>query len=328
MQLGISTLLATHSGCFARGTLPKSRFPSSAPSVLRATTQPRRAARKALQPRAAVGVMTVTAAAGNPAPLLGGILIGLASSFKLATTGRVAGISGIVGGLVRGSFDTWRVAFVSGLLAGGALLTQLLPAALAGAIPATLTTTRALTAGLLVGLGTSLGSGCTSGHGVCGLARLSLRSLAAVMTFMATGAVTATVFDTAALVGATTSPVWPTPTTLLALSDPVVLQVGGVAAAALGGLAALLWLVRDAIPSTVRADVAEFASGLVFAIGLGISGMLQPAKVAAFLTPLGKAFDPSLMGVMGGALLVTTPSFQLMTRLKKVLKISCFSGFR
>ncbi len=130
---------------------------------------------------------------------------------------------------------------------------------------------------------------------------------------------TASLFDTAVLFGAPSPATWPTPSSLLGLSDPTIVQLAGVAAAGLGVLAALLWFARNAIPATVRANVAEFASGLVFAIGLGVSGMLQPARVAAFLTPLTKVFDPSLMGVMGGALLVTTPSFQLMTRMKKVL---------
>lgn len=119
--------------------------------------------------------------------LAGGALIGLAASVLLLVNGRIAGISGILAGLVRAPGDrAWRLAFVSGLLAAplaaGLVLPQhVFPTALAPGIQETL---RLLVAGLLVGLGTRMANGCTSGHGVCGLARLSWRSLAAVVVFM------------------------------------------------------------------------------------------------------------------------------------------------
>ncbi|WP_020652922.1 YeeE/YedE family protein [Massilia niastensis] len=118
--------------------------------------------------------------------LAGGLLIGLASAAFLLLNGRIAGISGILGGLlrpVRG--DTgWRLAFIAGMLAaplGWALLAPLPAAEVAASVPAL------LLAGLLVGVGTRYASGCTSGHGICGLARRSPRSLAATAAFMATG---------------------------------------------------------------------------------------------------------------------------------------------
>ncbi|MFI5444249.1 YeeE/YedE family protein [Polaromonas sp. UC242_47] len=122
--------------------------------------------------------------------LVGGLLIGLASWLLLASLGRIAGISGIVSGLLsRDRSDVaWRWAFLAGLvLAGAATAAWLQP-------PATPLRPLALllVAGLLVGFGTVLGSGCTSGHGVCGLGRRSLRSLVATLTFM--GAGVATVF--------------------------------------------------------------------------------------------------------------------------------------
>lgn len=123
-------------------------------------------------------------------PLLGGILIGLAASLLLLFNGRVAGISGIVGGLLppeRGDIG-WRVAFVAGLVGGGLLLGGLFPRVLGA--PVVTGVAVPVVAGLLVGFGTRLGNGCTSGHGVCGLARGSLRSLVATLTFMATGALT------------------------------------------------------------------------------------------------------------------------------------------
>lgn len=263
-------------------------------------------------------VAIASSAVVNPVQsLVGGLTIGLAVAAKLATTGRVTGISGIYSGLLRGSLDTWRISFIGGLLAGGALLAKLLPSAFATAFPATFTTTRAVVAGLLVGAGSSMGSGCTSGHGVCGLARLSARSLAAVLTFMATGAVTATVFDTAAAVGAAV-PTWPSVFSLAAVADPQALQLASVGGIAVVAIAIILGAVRTLMPTAIRADVAEFASGTIFALGLGVGGMLQPSKVAAFLSPAGALFDPSLMAVMGGALLITTPAFQFFTRMNKV----------
>ncbi|MCH8180422.1 MAG: YeeE/YedE family protein [Proteobacteria bacterium] len=124
--------------------------------------------------------------------LLGGLLIGAASVLLLAGIGRIAGISGITFGLMdRPNWNTanlWRVGFVAGLVAAGAIWTQWTGAPLAPARTANVPLL--VISGLLVGWGTSLGSGCTSGHGVCGLGRLSVRSLASVLTFMATGALT------------------------------------------------------------------------------------------------------------------------------------------
>ena len=120
------------------------------------------------------------------ASLAGGILLGLASAIFILVNGRILGISGIVGGLLRPKAgDTgWRVAFVLGMLA--APLFYLL---IAGPVPATIDADwgTVVVAGLLVGVGTRLGSGCTSGHGICGLSRLSPRSLAATLAFMGAG---------------------------------------------------------------------------------------------------------------------------------------------
>jgi uncharacterized membrane protein YedE/YeeE len=119
--------------------------------------------------------------------LAGGALIGLAAALLLLGSGRVAGISGIVGGLLRrpATGDTaWRLAFVAGLLAaplGWALVARWPVPRIDANLPTL------VVAGLLVGLGTRYGAGCTSGHGVCGLARLSPRSLVATLAFMAAG---------------------------------------------------------------------------------------------------------------------------------------------
>jgi uncharacterized membrane protein YedE/YeeE len=122
--------------------------------------------------------------------LAGGLLIGSAAILLLWLTGRIAGISSIVGGLVGPSRRDvpWRLAFLIGLVAGVAAWqawTHQIPSA-RPAFPAWLL----IVAGLLVGFGTSLGSGCTSGHGVCGLGRFSVRSLAATATFLVVGIAT------------------------------------------------------------------------------------------------------------------------------------------
>jgi uncharacterized membrane protein YedE/YeeE len=122
--------------------------------------------------------------------LVGGALIGGAASGLLLFNGRIAGISGIFGGLLVPEREetAWRVAFVLGLLAGGGVLLVADPAAFPAHQPRALAVLAA--GGLLVGVGTKISNGCTSGHGVCGLSRRSPRSLAATLTFMTTGALT------------------------------------------------------------------------------------------------------------------------------------------
>ncbi|HUJ27628.1 MAG TPA: YeeE/YedE thiosulfate transporter family protein [Myxococcales bacterium] len=119
--------------------------------------------------------------------LLGGVLIGLAASALLLLNGRVLGITGIVSGLL-GPDARWRALFVAGMLLGGAAVALALPGAFASALHQR--TPVLIAGGLLVGFGTRLGNGCTSGHGVCGMARLSPRSLAATAVFIGTGALT------------------------------------------------------------------------------------------------------------------------------------------
>lgn len=129
----------------------------------------------------------------SPGPAtLGGVLIGLSASLMLLTTGRIAGISGIYGGMLQlGSQDrAWRLAFLLGLLIAGAGFMGVVPEAIASTDTRSGLATAA--AGLFVGFGVRMGSGCTSGHGVCGLSRFSRRSLVATLAFMATGMLTAT----------------------------------------------------------------------------------------------------------------------------------------
>lgn len=131
-------------------------------------------------------------------PLVGGLLIGSSAVLLLLLLGRVAGISGIVWGAISAQPDnSWRWLFIVGLVLG-----PLLYHSLSGTpypAPSSQPWWVALIGGLVVGIGVKMGSGCTSGHGVCGIGRLSLRSLVATLTFMATGI--ATVYMTHHLLG-------------------------------------------------------------------------------------------------------------------------------
>lgn len=127
-------------------------------------------------------------------PLVGGALIGLAASLLLLLKGRIFGVTGILTGALFSSGDDrkWRIATVLGLMSGGALVHFVNPVFFEYEFKGELW--MMAVAGLLVGFGTRLGSGCTSGHGICGLPRLSMRSFVAVCTFMFTGGITVYVF--------------------------------------------------------------------------------------------------------------------------------------
>lgn len=129
------------------------------------------------------------------APIVGGILIGLGASALMLFNGKIAGVSGIFGGLLTpkaGDF-AWRAAFVAGIIVGGTALFLLRPDMFG--IGVTRSLPIVVLGGVLVGFGARLGSGCTSGHGVCGIARLGPRSIVATLTFIATGAISAYVVN-------------------------------------------------------------------------------------------------------------------------------------
>jgi len=121
--------------------------------------------------------------------LLGGALIGAAATLLLTVNGKLAGISGILDGVLRGTGAdrTWKALFLGGLLTAGLIASRLYPCAI-GHPPPSLELL--VVGGFLVGAGTRIGTGCTSGHGVCGISRGSTRSIAATIVFMATGGAT------------------------------------------------------------------------------------------------------------------------------------------
>lgn len=123
------------------------------------------------------------------ASLVGGLMIGGAATIMMLFTGKIAGISGVTKGFLFGNNTpherNWRMSFIIGILLGGVIVAQIMPDVTAKV--GNFNYIQMIIAGLLVGIGTSLGNGCTSGHGICGLARRSPRSLASVVTFMAFG---------------------------------------------------------------------------------------------------------------------------------------------
>ena len=123
-------------------------------------------------------------------PLAGGALIGIAAAARLVLTGKTAGVSGIVDGVLRGERGEWgwKAAFALGLISGGIVLRFAMAEALPTSAPRSLPLVAA--GGLLVGFGARLGGGCTSGHGVCGIGRLSRRSIVGTLVFMAAGVAT------------------------------------------------------------------------------------------------------------------------------------------
>lgn len=127
------------------------------------------------------------------AALTGGVIIGLSTSLLLLFKGRVFGISGIIGGIIKpvAGDVLWRFVILAGLVSGGIVVYQFYPEAFPVSHSGEL---RLVAAGLLVGFGTQLGGGCTSGHGICGISRLSVRSIVATLTFIISGILTVLIF--------------------------------------------------------------------------------------------------------------------------------------
>jgi uncharacterized membrane protein YedE/YeeE len=261
----------------------------------------------------------------------GGALIAASSTLLMALLGKTAGCSGVLGAALTARDGAapagWRASFLAGLVGAGALLNALHPAVFgvaAAAASPQLSAPAAVVAGLLVGVGTSMGSGCTSGHGICGLPRLSPRSAVAVATFMATGALAAvaTRGGSAALTALALAPAG------AAASALPLLPAGAAAlvptALAVAGAAAVFrarWFAAPGAGAGGRdhdaptAHAAALLCGLVFGAGLGLSRMTDPQKVTSFLNPWAAGgWDPSLAGVMGAGVLINLVTFRWLAR--------------
>eukprot|EP00607_Mallomonas_marina_P004584 CAMPEP_0182425940 /NCGR_PEP_ID=MMETSP1167-20130531/12430_1 /TAXON_ID=2988 /ORGANISM="Mallomonas Sp, Strain CCMP3275" /LENGTH=305 /DNA_ID=CAMNT_0024607041 /DNA_START=271 /DNA_END=1188 /DNA_ORIENTATION=+ len=225
------------------------------------------------------------------------------------------------GVLVDDSSKRWTRSYVIGLISTGVISSVLLPK-LEASESITFSTASLVVSGLLVGFGTKMGNGCTSGHGICGLSRLSLRSLAAVGTFMSSGAVSAYLFHEARVLN------------LDFLNHLNITSYVSQKTVIIGSIATVLLTnycrdIYDYVTrkkslsvswSEIKDHMISFFSGTIFGIGLAYSGMSDPARVINFLNFTGaKGWDPTLMAVMGGAvglktlvntLVVTQPTLQ------------------
>lgn len=274
---------------------------------------------------------------------VGGMMIGSAAALQLRLAGRILGTSGCVRNPI-----SWRSTCLAGLSVGGSASAYFMGSeqvfhgvmemstALPVAVP--------IVSGLLVGFGTSLANGCTSGHGVSGLARFSKRSLAAVGTFMSSAMVTASAINHYNLL-----PI-PAPG-LINLTPTPSLSIAIVSSIGLAVFARSLWLAMRAPkvpvvkgtemkpatetpPATegckvitapddnVPTVITAFGTGSLFGVGLVVSGMCDPLKVLGFLTPMSPfGWDPSLAFVMMGALAVNTPATQFRPPTPKFRKV-------
>lgn len=235
---------------------------------------------------------------------IGGLMIGLSAALAYLVDGKITGISGIAGPFLRGlvfcdawtEAQAWKGLFLLGLILGGlANLGLNQDFAFPNAFP--YHPLRYLVAGCCIGCGTRLGRGCTSGHGICGLPRFSLRSWIAVPTFMGVAGITVAVTRHALKVDVQNPwgvaevqwpPQWKFPVGALVVSAVV---------------AASLFKV----PDKIRKYLAPLVSGIIFGLGLGCSGMTDQAKVFDFLD-VGGTWDPSLAFVMGCGLCVSFPA--------------------
>ncbi|OLQ00109.1 hypothetical protein AK812_SmicGene17277 [Symbiodinium microadriaticum] len=242
---------------------------------------------------------------------VGGLMVGMSAAMAYLIDGKITGISGIVGPFVRGATkcepvkdgQLWKLLFLTGLFLGGWID---LAANWDFSFPSVprLNIFQYILGGICVGIGTRAGKGCTSGHGICGLPRLSLRSWIAVPTFMAVAAITVLVTRHAIkpynveynsqIAPTQWPPEW---------EFPIFALLSSLALVALSVL----------LPTKPRKFVSPLCSGIIFALGLGASGMTSQAKVLNFLDFAGY-WDPSLAFVMGCGICVSFPAYLIAER--------------
>ena len=266
----------------------------------------------------------------------GGVVIALSTCALMLFLGETGGISSILASVYRGTFLSWRGSFLAGLLFAGGILTTVPDAA--GVFGRDLSEEgqvhwlAAMFGGLLVGAGTNCGNGCTSGHGVIGLARLSPRSLVAVCAFMGAAIVTASLFRAPFSQGYVFSA--DAGATRWGLAPGYYVLVLACVCAALAPLSHVIRAAARAAANAQVADVSPFDGpppyvptpleralkqlvaclcGLSFGLGLGLSGMTDPNKVFRFLDFLGNdGWDPQLLLVMGGGVAVNLVAWRAM----------------
>ncbi|KAK8866053.1 hypothetical protein IAR55_001204 [Kwoniella newhampshirensis] len=243
----------------------------------------------------------------------GGLLLHLSTSSLLSDTGRVFGISGIFNGALFESHERWQWAVLGGLVSGPLVghtlgLNPLFPGDALTSL-ASIGLVRLAAAGVLVGIGSRLGSGCTSGHMLCGLSRLSPRSFVATGVFFTTAVITANMTDTDSLP--------PTPTSILEIPSIQIVArlfaIVGIAAIAYRSLRS--YLISRPSASGLLKMTPYYLAALTFSLGLSLSGMTDPIKVTGFLRFLHpRHFDPSLAMVVLGGVLPNAIHYRMITR--------------
>ena len=241
---------------------------------------------------------------------IGGLFIGVACGVYMLFSRRIAGCSGSLKAVLLGPYETSKIAFTGGLLSGGTLMKVLLPSSFSAPPAPSLLLAFS---GIAVGIGTALANGCTSGHGLCGLSRLSYRSLVAVPIFMVAAIITTTISSVTMTITSDG--------TLGAILPIAILPIGatpatttGLAAQLARGLALTLAAGLALLPakSTAREAYLGLWSGGCFAIGLSIGGMVRPSVVAGALGPA--AFDGTLWVLFCTALATTFVAFRVAAR--------------
>jgi len=264
------------------------------------------------------GVSDYFTADGVAAAAFGGLVVGSTVAFKTSVIGEVLGVSGTTRGmLMKPAFG--KAAFILGLIGAGIFM----PFVFGGTEPLPPPQydsdkdmriklfIRLFIGGILVGFGTALGNGCTSGHGLTGLARLSLRSWVAVPVFMAVAMITGTLCGTAdafppQIKVESEAPQW---------KESFYWAIGVIGVLMIATVVAFVAGKRITRETAQKVEIAaELLAGVAFGCGLVISTMVRPSKVAAFLDWRSGAWDPSLAFVMGGGLCVTFPFWQLLER--------------
>jgi len=249
--------------------------------------------------------------------LAGGAVLGAAVMFKTSMLGAVLGVSCATKRFISARPSTKSLSFPCGMLLAGIFMSIFY----GGLEPLASVKTggsgllaRLLFGGVMVGFGTSLGEGCTSGHGLTGLARLSPRSWVAVPLFMGFGVAAGTLCATSAALPPRPSVEAEQPAWEMALAAAMLLLVSLLVPLA---LAIFVPSIKDKLAQAPPSaePMIEVVSGIVFGCGLVISGMTKPSKVAGFLDLSSGAWDPSLAFVMCSALLFTFPFFQYLERM-------------
>jgi len=228
--------------------------------------------------------------------VVGGLFIGVASGVYMLLAQRVAGNSGALKALVLGPAEPAKLAFLAGLCTSGAAVGQKLKPD-CFEIPAPPASPQLLVSGMAIGLGTVLGNGCTSGHGLCGISRLSRRSIVAVCVFMGCAAATATLRSGQFEVASITQP------------DRITPDAAKLALALAGGFGAILLPLPLLTHPAVREMFVSVCVGLCFGTGLALGGMVRPSVVLHALSP--ESFDPTLWILFSTALGTTFVLYRL-----------------